>query len=90
MTMKPPADFLEVFEVFFDVDLDLVDLSAFFDDFALIADLEDTREDLSTDKEVKGSADFFPEDEFCVFTRTLFSFLSKYSIAEDFLGVDWS
>ena len=89
MTMNPPEDFFEVFEVFFDVDLDLVELCAFLDDFAL-ADLEDTREDLSADNEVKGSADVLRDEEFCVFKRTLFSFLSKYSIAEDFPGVDRS
>lgn len=93
MTMNPPEDFLGVFvEVFFIVDLDFLGMECpglFFDDDTF-ADLEGTREDLLTDKEVKGSADGFLDEDFCDFVRTLFSFLSKYSIAEDFLGGDRS
>ena len=71
MTMNPPEDFFGVVEVFFffNVDLDFLGKEGscvFFNEDAF-SDLEDTREDLSTDKEVKGSADFFRDEDFCVF-----------------------
>lgn len=71
MTINPPEDFFGVVEVFFffNVDLDFLgkEGSCVFLDVDTFSDLEDTREDLPTDKEVNGSADFFRDEDFCVF-----------------------
>lgn len=71
MTINPPEDFFGVVEVFFffNVDLDFLgkEGSFVFLDVDTFSDLEDTREDLLTDKEVNGSADFFRDEDFCVF-----------------------